>query len=252
MKFLCTLILSIVSQFCFADNLPILMFHKLVPDNQNSEQEAVRFGRFEEHLKMLKAGGYKTFTISEITILIRSHSHIPPKAVLITFDDGWHSNLDAVKLLEKYNQKATFYILSGAFEDPQYLSKEDVKLLSKKPNVEIGAHTHTHFMKYVKSLDKLDTQIIIGEMAESKLILEHTINKPVVAFAWPFGYVRQEAENMAEELGFTSIVQTKNSINVVNDSLSPMKLQRLNIDGKCTSVQVKKMIDSGVFDQCDN
>ena len=249
MKILSVLFLSLVAQAASAQTVPILMFHKLVPNASAPAHEDVQLGRFEEYLKMIKVNGYKTLTISELTSLIRSKSPLPSKAVAITFDDGWRADIEAEKLLLKYNQKATFYILSGAFDDPSYLSKADLQSLSANNNVEIGAHTQTHFMKWVDKLDALDTKTIVDEMSKSKTQLEQVIKKPILSFSWPFGYVRDDAEKQAPAMGYTSIVQTNNS-SKNGLGTSTLQLERLNIDGSCTSAQVKKMIDTGVLDKC--
>lgn len=243
------LVLSLVCGKAVAATVPILMFHQIVLDSEAPAHEAVQVTRFEEHLKMLKANGYTTLTVNELTQKINNKEPLPSKAVVLTFDDGWKSTLRAQKLMDKYNVKSTHYILSGAFNDPEYLSANQVRELALNKNVEIGAHTHSHLVRWEKKLDSLDNESLMGELALSKLLIEHVTKKPVTSFAWPYGYVRIAARNHAIAMGFTSVAETnresKNGIET-----SPLQLQRLNVDGACTSEQVRKMIDTGLLDKC--
>jgi len=234
-----------------AQTVPILMFHHVTANDKPSAHESVQEGRFEEYLQMLWQGGYQTVTVSELVEMMAA-GNVSEKTVAITLDDGWHSNITAVALLDKYKMKATLYVLSGAFGDSSYLSKAELRTLANKKNIEIGAHTHSHLMEWGPTEAKLDTMsnpIIIGEMFQSKALIEEVIGKKVYTFAWPFGYIRPAARDLAPAMGFTSIVET-NPVSKNGVRISPLRLQRLNIDGRCSAAQLKKMVDTGILDKC--
>lgn len=257
MKKLLALLFCFIVTIAYAQSVPILMFHHVTSDGREAAHEVVKAEMFEEYLKMIVTEGYTTVTVSELADMIKKN-RVKPKTVALTFDDGWRSNLEVIALLDKYKLKATLYIISGVFGssgvpgDLQYISKEELIALSKKNNIEIGAHTHTHLMKWGPTEEKLDTMenaVIIGEMMQSKGIIESIIGKRVYSFAWPFGYIRPAARDIAPYMGFTSIVET-NRISKNSAEISLFKLQRINIAGTCSPAQVKSMIETGNLDPC--
>jgi len=231
-------------------SVPVLTYHRVSPDTTKPSPEDVQITRFEEHLKMMKDQGYKTLTVTELVTLMKSKQPMPLRAVVLTFDDGWQSNIKAQQLLAKYNYKGTFYIVSGMLDTPIYLTTAELRQLAASPHVEIGAHSHTHFLPWATALESLDSNVVIGEMRKSKALIEGIIKKPVKSFAWPFGHIYPRARNVASSMGYTSIVEI-NRFSLNEKNVSPLQVQRLNIDGRCTAAQVQKMIDTGALNKCN-
>jgi peptidoglycan/xylan/chitin deacetylase (PgdA/CDA1 family) len=251
MKIIISLLLSLSSVAAHAQTkqtVPVLMYHE-VHETKAPGNEVVREARFREHMQFLKDNGYTTITVSKLVNFMNGNLELPVKSVAITLDDGWRSNLTAAKILEELNLNATFYILSGAFFDPQYLSENDVIYLSKNKNFEIGAHSHTHFMSWASDLSKMDTKIMDNELSMSKSILENTIKKPVKSFSWPFGYTRPGSIESASRLGFTSTVL----VNQTTDNsagMTPLEIRRISVSGLCNATQLGEMLVSGRLNLC--
>jgi peptidoglycan/xylan/chitin deacetylase (PgdA/CDA1 family) len=187
--------------------------------------------------------------MAEVVDFMNGKINLPEKSVAITFDDGWKDNIVAAQMLAERGMSATFYVLSGAFGNSVYLSKDDVKELSKNRKFEIGAHSHTHYMQWVGNMDQADERVIIGEMIMSKIMLEEIIGKSVNSFAWPFGYSRQNALKKAPAMGFTSTVHVNaESKNIVGGNTN--YITRINIDGGCNAEHLKTILETGLFVQC--
>jgi peptidoglycan/xylan/chitin deacetylase (PgdA/CDA1 family) len=251
MKILISLLLSLSSVAAYAQTkqmIPVLMYHQ-VHETKTPGNEVVREARFREHMQFLKDNGYKTILISELVDFMNGNLELPVKSVAITFDDGWKSSLAAAKILEEFDFAATFYVLSGAFSDPEYFSENDVIRLSENRNFEIGAHSHTHFMEWYSDLSKIDTRIMIAELFMSKTILEKIIKSRVKTFAWPFGYTRPGVIEYAKRLGFTSTVLV-NAISNNSPGMTPLEIRRISVSGLCNATQLGEMIDSGRLNLC--
>ncbi len=92
----------------FVNQALILMYHRIADLKTDPWELAVSPSNFEQHLKILKK--YKLISAAELLNCLEKKS-IPPKAVCITFDDGYRDNFLAAKpLLEKYESPATFFI----------------------------------------------------------------------------------------------------------------------------------------------
>lgn len=68
---------------------------------------------FDRHLRTL-AGHYTVVTLGDLAACYARGVPPPPRAVAITFDDGYRNNLThAAPLLERYGFKATFFVTTG-------------------------------------------------------------------------------------------------------------------------------------------
>lgn len=250
MKIVIAAALSLISQISIASEqfVPVLMYHR-VDNTVAPGATVISKDNFRKHIKFLKENGYSTITMEELTEYLNGKINLPQKTVAITLDDGWKSFIDAGKILNDYDSKATFYVLSGVFDYRDYLTESELVQLSKNRNFEIGAHSHTHFMEWITDLSKIDLRIMVGEIAMSKAVIEKTIGKPITTFAWPFGYTRPEALEYTKTLGFTSTAMVnssaKNSIGV-----SPFEIRRINIDGNCTIADLRSMVETGNLEEC--
>lgn len=224
--------------------VPVLAYHRVI-DSQPAGMTVISVRRFAEHIDAIKAAGYRTATIADLTQYMNGKVSLPPKTVVLTFDDGWRDQLNAADVLSAHGMTGTFFITSGHFSDELYMTEDDVARLSKV--FEIGAHSHTHFPKFEAGKPNLTE--MVGELVISKFSLSKIIGKQVTAYAWPYGYTTLEAVQYAERLGMTSASMINGqSKNVVG--ARPMEIERLNIDGRCTAAQLKQMLETGLLGEC--
>ena len=84
--------------------VPILLYHH-VNGHTNSDRYQVSIEDFEAQMKTLFDLGYKTIPVSEFLDVLLSGGELPPKSVIITFDDGnrkLSGNYTKPQLLELY------------------------------------------------------------------------------------------------------------------------------------------------------
>jgi len=129
---------------------------------------------------------------------------MPDKPVLLTFDDGhWDFATDVLPILEKYQAKATAYIIPGFTGGSDFMTQTQIETVQKSGLVDIGAHTVHHV-----SLKGRPYTIVKNETDESKTMLEDTYHISVVSFAYPNGSFDLQAEQLVKEDGFTTAVST--------------------------------------------
>ena len=104
----------------------------------------------------------------------------PIKAAIITFDDGMLSQFTFAKtILDKYNFKATFYIICNSVDKENRMDWNNIKTLEEEGH-EIGSHSMNH-----KRLSKLSEEEMKYEIIESKRCLqENGFN--VTSFSFPY------------------------------------------------------------------
>jgi peptidoglycan/xylan/chitin deacetylase (PgdA/CDA1 family) len=104
----------------------------------------------------------------------------PIKAVIITFDDGMLSQYTYAKtILNKYNFKATFYIICNSVDKENRMNWNNIQILEEEGH-EIGSHSMNH-----KRLSKLSEEEMKYEIIQSKICLqENGFN--VTSFSFPY------------------------------------------------------------------
>ena len=104
----------------------------------------------------------------------------PIKAAIIAFDDGMLSQYTYAKpILDKYNFKATFYIICNSVDKENRMNWNDIHILEEEGH-EIGSHSMNH-----KKVSKLSEEEIEYEIIESKKCLQEN-GFDVTSFSFPY------------------------------------------------------------------
>lgn len=102
--------------------------------------------------------------------------------VSVTFDDGWESIYsDAAPILHAYDIRTTQFVLSGVFDNPRYLSKEQLLSLQEAGH-EIGGHGESH-----ADLTGISSEELYAELKVSQDSLKNAGVKGKMSFASPYG-----------------------------------------------------------------
>lgn len=119
------------------------------------------------------------------------------KKVAITFDSAWGADktLDILNLLEKYDAKATFFLV-GFWVD-EY--PDMVKAIHEK-GIEIGTHSNTHpdFVNLTEEQMRLELTTSVNK-------IESIISKKVELFRAPYGSYNNAMLNLANSLNLKTI-----------------------------------------------
>src|SRR5881409_3868171 len=68
---------------------------------------------FEAQMTTLAEGGYQVLSLEEVLQVVRGERPSSPKAVALTFDDGYRGLLDhALPVLKRLGFRATFFLVS--------------------------------------------------------------------------------------------------------------------------------------------
>lgn len=120
--------------------VPILMYHGIteITDKENTDQV-----HFIAQMEMLKKNGYQTISLAEMDQFFQGKFTLPPKPIVITFDDGRKdSYYPTDDIFKKFGFKATLFEVTGKpnKQDKFYLSWDELKELQNTFRWEIEAH----------------------------------------------------------------------------------------------------------------
>ncbi len=182
--------------------VPVLMYHH-VGNSEAPPSLNVSTKTFERQMEFLKAHWYRVIPLPELVEKLKSNQKLPPKTVVIAFDDGYLDNFtNAFPILKKMGFPATIFVISGSIGQEGFLSEEDLKILDSS-GITIGSHTVHHAF-----LPKLSHEEIVFELKESKSALEKVLGHPVIFFSYPAGGVTEEAKSLVERAGYEGAVTT--------------------------------------------
>lgn len=160
--------------------VPILLYHHIQSTPYFSRYR-VPPERFEQQMQLLHAWGYETITTVQLVQAITEGADLPPRPILITFDDGDVDVYEnAFPIMKKYGFTGVFYLVSNYLGQPNYINVDQVKEMAAA-GWEIGSHSMNHLEL------PLYPEHQRAEVVESKQQLESLIGVPVKTFAYPFG-----------------------------------------------------------------
>lgn len=151
---------------------------------------------FRKQIQFLKSTGYNPISIHDAFNGLYRKIILPPKPVVITFDDGFKDFLsEAFPVLHKYKFPAVMFIItkyinndSLRFKEKECLRWKEIYKLSNE-GITIGSHTITH-----PKLKILNDNEIEYEIKKSKEVIQDKIGKTVDFFSYPYAFPEEDKE----------------------------------------------------------
>jgi peptidoglycan/xylan/chitin deacetylase (PgdA/CDA1 family) len=210
--------------------IPILMYHHIGQPGPGTDairrDLSVSPANFEAQLRYLIQHGYEPITLESLMLHLQIGRPLPPKPVVLTFDDGFRDNYtNAYPLLREYGFVGTFFVITGFLDEgrPEYVSWSEVELMHTN-GMEIGSHTYTHPSLKGKSFD-----YIVWQVLGSKEAIEARTQEPVRFFSYPSGQYDQQVIDVLRSAGYWGAVTVE--AGSLQSSERPFELKRIRVRG---------------------
>ncbi|MBI3547504.1 MAG: tetratricopeptide repeat protein [Elusimicrobia bacterium] len=189
--------------------IPALLYHGI---GKFDRSDSISRAEFRAHMEELKKRGYQTITVSELSQAFQGKFKLPPKPLLLTFDDGRVDSFqNADPVLEALGWKATMFVHLSIHRKPGFhANPEDIARWQATGRWDMQAHgfqAHDpmpldaagrtgHFLPnrmWLAQEKRLETPIefrnrIDNEYRKARQGVEEIVpGRPVVAFAYPYG-----------------------------------------------------------------
>jgi peptidoglycan/xylan/chitin deacetylase (PgdA/CDA1 family) len=208
--------------------LPILMYHRIDTIKSTLPEVTQRLtvdpSTFRRQMEALKRGGFHAVTQRQAYDAIEEGRPLPPRPVLISFDDGYRDVLGkAAPILHRLHMPATAYVISGRVSgpDPSFLTWGGLARL-RRAGFDIGSHTVTH-----RDLTAMTASELRSELVDSRRTLERRLHMRVQWFAYPFGRYDAQVVAAAEAAGYVLAVTTDGGD--LQDGSHPLELRRYEV-----------------------
>ncbi|MEN8176767.1 MAG: polysaccharide deacetylase family protein, partial [Pseudomonadota bacterium] len=176
--------------------ISILMYHQVgyfLPMKAHRSTYC-HYKRFAAQMAYLHRFGYAVLPFSQALKCLGGEQPIPPRAVTLTFDDGYENFFEyAYPVLQGYGYSAMVYLISGLVgkpsswfqadgrDTPPLMSRERILQL-RDQGIEFGAHSVSHVR-----LATLDAERMREEVFGCRHQLEQLLGGPVLDFCYPYG-----------------------------------------------------------------
>ena len=177
---------SVVADGSKSIRVNALMYHYVewLPLNADAMRRdlTVSPAYFEEQLAYLQANGYHTITAVDLWWALDTGSPLPPKPVLLTFDDGYADHYGVVlPLLLKHGMTGTFAVTANLVERPGYVTRAMVRALADA-GMDVESHAVDHW-----SINKLSYPQQVYQLCTSRRIISEWTGTDVRHFIYPAG-----------------------------------------------------------------
>lgn len=226
------------------DQLLVLSYHDVRDDvarKGDPDAYAVSTQNFAAHLDWLAGHGYRPVALSDVIAASRGEKKLPPKAVLLTFDDGLRSIYTHVfPLLRAYNYPALMAVVTGWVDLPKdqkvdygprmfthddFVTWDQLREMQASGLIEIASHSdnlhrgitsnpqgNTMPAAITREWDakaqRYETEAqylerVRRDLAASAGKIERELGVSPQSVVWPYAAYNSQTNDLADKLGMT-------------------------------------------------
>lgn len=175
--------------FCLP--ISVLLYHHVQPQEiaqqRGQTSLTVDSGVFDTQMAYLASQGYTTISATTLVNALLSHTQLPGKNIVISFDDGYLDNFTyAFPILQKYhltgNLMAATGLLGTTAATNEYYSWDQLKQMVGSGIMYAYNHTWSHYPLAQGPVDKDQFEVKTGQQQ-----LQDHLGKVDPIFVYPYG-----------------------------------------------------------------
>jgi peptidoglycan/xylan/chitin deacetylase (PgdA/CDA1 family) len=205
--------------------VPILMYHVLaeLPANAPYPQLYVRPADFSAQVRWLAAQGYHPVSLRRVYDFWRGRRVLPPKPIVLSFDDGYHSDFTVALPVLRARHWAGVLNLEVRNLKPVWGTRPGMVQKLIEAGWEIDAHTLTH-----PDLTTLAPDRLKQEVAGSRQAIHSRFGVPVEFFCYPAGRYDATVIAAVKAAGYLGATTTREGLATPRNLFT---LNRVRVDG---------------------
>jgi len=222
--------------------IPILMYHQIRDLDDDASEMARTWSvspeAFEQQMAYLLAHDWQTIGPEQLAAYLIEGQPLPPKALMITMDDGYkvvHSRV--LPLLEDTPLRAVLFVVPSYVGYGAYLDWEQLGELADA-GFWVGCHSWDHSNLREHDAEGLTLQLDIAQDE-----IEAYLGSTVDAFCYPFGSYDERTLGALEAYGYRS-AYTLNPTSY-QDPSAPYQLGRRRVDYATTIDDFAALLGEG-------
>ena len=219
----------------------VLIYHHVLPDAQNQNFRGnpfiISLENFTEQMQYLYDNDFHTLTFAELEAFLYEGAEIPPRSVMIHFDDGYYSNIVyAYPVLQRFGFTAQLFFETrfieelGGYQPPMdhnCITWTAAKsILGTEDVFETASHSHDMHRKFGDSDRTILYESTIEDIIADTLRSFDFVNYHN-AYAYPHGQYNARVIAALEEAGITMAFTVNEGY--ITPRSHPMRLERFTI-----------------------
>jgi peptidoglycan/xylan/chitin deacetylase (PgdA/CDA1 family) len=229
------------------------MYHK-VGAGYREDPLSIDTGRLTEQFQILNGEGYTSVFASTLIAHHYTGEPLPPKPVVLSFDDGYRDNFTTLyPLLKQYGMKAVIFLVPSFIREDdddeknrsKYLTLTDIRKMDSRI-IEFGLHAFRH-----DNYRELSASRIAGDLDDCFSFFSRVNIPHVPALAYPYG--ASPRKNKAQYAAMTRVFRDKKLQMAfrIGNRLNPLPLndpfvvERIDIKGTESPAMFKRKLRYG-------
>ena len=248
----------------YSTQVPILMYHDLEGDSLPAAQ-------MEEQIAALAQAGYTSVTLAGLRAYVEQGAELPEKPIVITFDDGYLSNMTyGLPILEKYGMNATIFVIGCSVGKDTYkdtgvamrphFSLEQAREMMDTGLITIGSHGYDFHEVEGRDPDPIrqgilrredETEEAYAAFLREDCRRQNELLRPILGgdvdiLAYPYGAHETLSEILLQEAGIYATVTISPGINTIVKGIpqSLLCMNRFNIDESMTGEGLLALLEN--------
>lgn len=203
---------------------PVVMYHRVDPSSPAdsvSQRLTISPAQFAGELRDIRRIGLRTIGIGEF-VRDAQRGAAPQRAVLLTFDDGYSDQFHyAFPILQRFGDRAIFFINTGTIGTPRHLTWPEVELMAKA-----GMSIECHGVDHV-DLGESNASRQTYQIERCIRALRAHLRESVQAFAYPSGDFDAQTIDIERQAGVLFGFTTDPRFQT--DARSPYQIARIRV-----------------------
>ncbi len=259
----------------WGQGVTVLIYHDFWEGPSDDTRRFTSSEEFAAHLEYLRQNGYCVVPLKSVIRYMEGGEPLPPKAVAITFDDGYLGNYTvAFPLLKKYGAFATVFVIAGLnevkkpYDGHGWLTWDQLREMQKSGLVDVQSHTYDlHYKVYTGpdkkrlrpaavarayrfDLGRRETPEEFEEKLYRDLVLarqtiEAELGTQVDTLAWPFGAFTPASLEVARRAGYRYFATTLPGTNA--PGISPQAIRRVSVRAGTGAAELEELLNPASF-----
>lgn len=219
------------------DERPRMIGYHAIGEGQ--DDLSVSVGQFRQQLDWLLEHRFRVLTVRQWWQMSQAGKAVPPRSVILSFDDGFRSVSDcAAPLLAERGMPASVFLIldyigrSNAYDQP-FLHRPESPLLDwpaierlQRAGWDFQSHTRRHL-----PVSGLPEAILAEEVAGSRQRLSSRLGASVDFFCYPYGAFDAAALQAVRQAGYAAAFTCWSGVLPHGIADDPYRLPRTLVDG---------------------
>ncbi|RDH81423.1 MAG: hypothetical protein DIZ80_15155 [endosymbiont of Galathealinum brachiosum] len=198
----------------------ILMYHHV--STESHPDTSVSPDVFKQHMQFIEDNEYIVWPLIKILMYLSTGKRIPPKTVVLTFDDAYSSVYsEAFPILKDRGWPFTVFVTTNYIGEGyrNFMSWQQLREIQRYGG-DVGNHSlsHTHFVRQTSTENEIQwRQRIINEIHQAQLTLQQHVKNPVRVVAYPYGEYSNKVKNILREMNYFGLGQQSGAVSYSTD-----------------------------------